>query len=222
MAKDYYTVKECAKKLDRHPDTVYQWLRRGIIPYRRVTPHSIYEIPKSEVRRLKKLIHERAVISEPAGKQESPPAERANQSIHHDEEIFRKSDSIINEGELLQFLDRLEFNNTYVGPTLKKVKEFRDPFWFQTNKYVDDELTGLCDELVNALTKLIRFLEFSFKAAGDTETINAYDDDVYRFNPQDRYLREREEYFEKLLQLTNTVRVGYSAYRAAVRTKLLS
>ena len=54
MEKDWYTVKEFAKKLDAGVDLVYQGLRSGKIKsYDRLTKQAIYRIPKSELDRFK-------------------------------------------------------------------------------------------------------------------------------------------------------------------------
>ncbi len=53
-AKDYYTVKEFAEEYDVSTDRVYEWVRSGYIePLPRVTPHSIWRIPKTELERLR-------------------------------------------------------------------------------------------------------------------------------------------------------------------------
>jgi hypothetical protein len=208
MEKDFYTVKEFAVAYGCSPDRVYEWLRIGKIKhYERPTPHAIYRIPKTELARLKG----------DEGTQERTPTEQASKAQLHDEKIFEKSDSIINERGLLSFLERLEFHQTYLNSTLTKVKEFRDLFRPETNKYVDGELTSLCDELVNALTKLIRFLSTFFKDTEDIRTANSHGDTIFKFTPQNRYFREYEEYLEELLKLVNTAREAYSSYRAAIR-----
>jgi len=55
---------------------------------------------------------------------------------------------------------------------------------------------------------------------GSRKTVNFDDDRKLKFTPKNRYHREYEEYIENLLELTNTVRETYSAYRAAVRQVL--
>lgn len=151
---------------------------------------------------------------------EISPTEQASQAQLHDERVFEKSDSIINEEELISFLERLEFHQDYLGSTLKKVEVFRDLFRLETNKYVNEELTSLCDELVKTLTKLILFLSFSFKGTEDIKIANSNDDTIFKFTPKNRYFREYEEYLEDLLDLKNSASEAYSSYRAAVRTIL--
>ncbi|MFC1907653.1 hypothetical protein ACFLW8_06170 [Chloroflexota bacterium] len=216
----YLSVAEFAKAVRYKPRQIRRLIKSGEVVATRGEERRKWQIHQSEVPRFRgepQLIQEQAAKSEPEAKQESPPIKQARHARLRDERTFRKSDSIINEEGLLSFLVRLELHNTYLGSTLKKLKEFRDLFGLETNKYVDDELTSLSDELVKTLTKLIRFLEFSFKDTGGTETINAYDDNVYIFNPQNRYLRESEQYLEELQQLSWTSRDAYEAYRAAVR-----
>lgn len=138
----------------------------------------------------------------------------------HDKEKFNKTDSIINEEVIQSFLDTLDFQKTYPGSTLGKLMEFKEFFLLERNKYVNAELTGLCDSLVQSIIKINRFLSSFFRPIDDVGTRDSQDDTMFKFNPQNRYSREYEEYLADLLELTNSVREAYSAYRGAVRRLL--
>ncbi|MDD5095016.1 MAG: hypothetical protein PHV74_11655 [Dehalococcoidia bacterium] len=142
----------------------------------------------------------------------------ASDATLHDNEIFNKSDTIINEEEIQAFLDTLELKTIYSGATLGKLTEFKELFQLEKNKYVDSELTGLCESLVRPFSKLIRFLSSFFKP--DIGAVGSQDDTVFRFNPPNCRPRQSDECYAELLDLTESVRTAYSAYRAAVRRVL--
>lgn len=53
MIRDFYTAAEAAQSLGISRDRVYEYLRSGHIRSVRIGPHSPYQIPPSEIGRLK-------------------------------------------------------------------------------------------------------------------------------------------------------------------------
>ena len=71
MVKDFYTVKEFAKEYGVSTDRVYEWVRSSYIEsLPRVTPHSIWRIPKTELERLKGKALEKTQSIIPKAKEE--------------------------------------------------------------------------------------------------------------------------------------------------------
>jgi excisionase family DNA binding protein len=60
-----YTVAEFAELLGKHPHTVYEWIRKGQVPFEQIG--GSYFIPEHALGRLRSPVAEDAVAADPPG-----------------------------------------------------------------------------------------------------------------------------------------------------------
>jgi len=148
MAKEWYTVQEFAKEIGVSRDRVYEWLRSGHIKHlERITLHSIWRIPKTEVDRV--LGREEG----PQSRGETVSEEKTREAYSYNREIFDKSEAILNELEFENFFKFLS-RNSFLASHLTRVLQFLEYFDSESNKYADSNLNYVNLKLCHNLLEL--------------------------------------------------------------------
>jgi len=196
VGKDYYTVSEFARLLGKHPDTIRSWCRRDVIQSRQITDHSPYEIPATELGRLRgespkesfettsALNVQKQEVARTVGdsvehhreifKESDPLVVNAREEdyaeIHkYDREVFKKSDKILNEDRLDIFFDRLLVGNRFYLIDVDILNKYLRFFEKEGNKYVSSDLLYQCERYCKLIDSLFRFIEKHSDAVVDWE-----------------------------------------------------
>ncbi|MFC1962251.1 hypothetical protein ACFLWN_04335 [Chloroflexota bacterium] len=167
-------------------------------------------------------------LNEVKGKREQPTSDDVKE---HDRQIFRKSNKIIDEVQLLSFLWPLDGEPPicYYDKG-EKAEQFLRFFSYEGNQYIDPRLKSTCNKLRNALTNLGIFIFHEFRSPNRIDT---GDEKYSRLIPSElahmHYSGEGDmeddprywEYYEELKKLQENCQSYVKQYRTKIRDLLL-
>lgn len=150
--------------------------------------------------------------------------------ITHDKDIFLKSQNLMSERQLLNFLEQLEINHRFLENQVHNIHDFCNFFEEESNRFITEELYHSSDELVEQLNSLSEFTvcnffffpETSSDLEGNTRFCMQPEMNIDR-NPRhinaEKMLRY-DELTEELYSHTTKVRNLYKKYRRLVKELL--
>jgi len=225
-------VPEVAKELNYSEKSVREMLNRGDIKGTRIRLGGKWLVTrenldsyKEEHGLIQRTIPEQA---ESNLQQDTPTPKQISHVENHDIEIFKKSNSIMSEENLLDFLWPLDGGpSIYYYRKAEAVERFLQFFSFVGNQYLDREALRLCNNLCEALRKLEAFLCDNFRPPQRSGV-----SDYARLIPGEcahgYYSGEEDsedekiywKYFDELQELNNTCKDCMKQYRAYIRDTL--
>ena len=142
----------------------------------------------------------------------------------HDKDIFKASDSIINEHDMVKTFDRLAgFAEFYESQAYSLIK-FLKFFDYESNKYISKVLHDSVKRMIDNLNKLCKFMESGifFSPNPHKEDMKLklwYAHTVIDEMRIDQETRDKQfyEYWEKLKSFVQDARCAYKDYRSNVR-----
>ena len=145
---------------------------------------------------------------------------RKKSNTKHDRGKFRESNDILNEAKLEDFTVQLDAHEYYEYQAMN-AREFIKFFHYESNKYINTNISNLCSVFCDSLENLCDFIE----------SYRIDEGRYYMIDPHDRFYAEAEDYdkphpewdkFDKeFSQLRESTKREYKTYRAAVRETLL-
>jgi len=168
-----------------------------------------------------------SVFSKPFHKIYDSISDSRLKKLDHEKAIFGNSNVLLEERELLYFLDVLQTDDAYFSNDLRKITKFCDFFREEGNQYIGGKLRRKCLELVNSLLILTEFLSLNFfvfpkSRQGPDFRLCLYPelnvDRAGSGNPSDmaRYFKFQKELDSKI----KLVRIAYRQYRAKIKGTL--
>jgi len=142
---------------------------------------------------------------------------------NHDRDIFHKSNDILNEEKLEDFIVQLNVNEYYENQ-VGDAREFCKFFHYESNKYINTSLRNLAIELCDTLEKLFNFIEAYKIDEGRYYVVDPRDRfyaDYVDIDNVDKAHSEWEKFDKEFSLLRDTTQRTYKTYRAAVRETLL-
>ncbi|UCG09815.1 MAG: hypothetical protein JSW30_03465 [Dehalococcoidia bacterium] len=138
-----------------------------------------------------------------------------------DTELFRTSDSMMNEGGLESFLHDLETEQVFWNSGVVGVTQFIGFFNTGNNQYAEPGLREACDNMCRAFIEILDFLVCQSQSM-DTLEFTADDTKFGLSMCIDADARQSgiEVSKERLHSLAKASREAYAAYRAAVKKTL--
>lgn len=148
----------------------------------------------------------------------------------HDKDIFLKSEKLMSERQLLNFLDQLEINHCFLEDQVRNIHDFCEFFEEESNRFIIEDLYHLSDELVEQLNSLSEFTVCNFFVFPETSS-NLEGNTRFCMQPEmniDRSSRHinaekmlrYNELIEELYSHTNKVMNLYKKYRRFVKELL--
>jgi hypothetical protein len=145
----------------------------------------------------------------------------------HDREIFRKSNEILNENQLEDFLENLSWDHSFYSDDLNALNNFRTFFSGQGNQYIDRKLQRASLLLAKTLKEMNDFLRVSFFYYPENQDSNNKQFCMYPHLNVDRIGTgvpfERKKYNEasrKLTKLMFRTKLRYNQYRRLIKQRL--
>lgn len=148
--------------------------------------------------------------------------------VAHDLDIFNGSNEMMDEDQLINFLDELEYDNSYHINKYHNIVRFCMFFEKEGNQYLKNELKEQSLDLISSLDKLIGFLKREFFVYPESQK-----NKDTRLCMQPRYAPDRgdpsgpkevaqyRDLVDKLYELSGEVRKRYKEYRANVKKTLV-
>ena len=147
----------------------------------------------------------------------------------HDKRIFETSDQILSEASLIEFLDQLQTDDSYIITDARRVDRFRRMFTETGNQYINDELATSLSSLLAAIDAILRFTALNFFVYPNQQS----PDEPRRFcmypdlnidrggsgTPED--MKRYDVFQSQLDELANNTRDSYKNYRIAVKQVLV-
>ncbi len=94
--------------------------------------------------------------------QESPAAAKADAIRGHDERLFREANDLMSEGNLLELVDQLQSDDSYFMSQAHRLDKFRSFFSETGNQFIDPDVSGKLQALLESLDSLLLFLATHF------------------------------------------------------------
>ena len=200
----------------------------------RVTPHSIWRIPKTEIKRLKgeqngTTLSEKKVTNR--HEQTDPMLEEAQKE--HDRIIFIESDSIINENEMQEILAKLGPRGIFDESHHSRLTDFIEFFDLESNQYLDTELRGLCEDTCELLDMIYVWAEASRLSFESDKSraklhqliqlneLHEQSEDLKSSESGLKWRKHQEQKFANEYQdLKHMTWQQYASYRQAIRARL--
>ena len=148
----------------------------------------------------------------------------------HDIDIFKKSNDLMSEEKLLDFLWPLDGGPPiYYHDKADKVAQFLNFFSYEGNQYIDPMLKNMCKILCDSLTKLGTFLYHEFRTPdridhGDAKYSRLIPGELSHMHYSGEGDMEDDQrywkYFEELKNLQANCQSCVKKYRASIRDLL--
>ena len=152
---------------------------------------------------------------------------RRDELLEHDIKLFNKSNEILSEEKLMNFIHRLERDDSYLQIQLEKNLKFIDFHEKESNQYLSKDINIKCNNLISSLNDLGMFLATYFfqypPKAIDQETQYCLYPDLNidrKGNGSEQDLEAYLSYQEKLYNLTENVSKDYREYRRSIKNIL--
>jgi hypothetical protein len=234
-SREWISLSELAQQVPYSDRKLRQMLIDGEIQGFQIKPHGKWIIESDEVEKLIRGGIEkekpRAKISEAEIEQQSKPSpDQVVLVRQHDIEIFNKSDAIMSEAKLKNFLWPLDGGPPiYYYSQADYVSQYLDFFSYVGNQYIDTELKTINQTLCDALTELGTFLHHEFRTP---DRITHGDEKYSRLIPGElshmHYSGEGDmeddkrywNYFEQLQTLNNKCKECFNKYRIYISETL--
>jgi hypothetical protein len=148
--------------------------------------------------------------------------------LNHDKNIFRRSNRILSEIHLREFIDELQTNDSYFKYCYTSVLRFREYFQQTGNKYINEKIANALEIFCTHLKDLSSFLSFNFFNVSEA-TVNEHDT-RYCLHPHlnvDRggdgkpeNMKKYDDFQIKLDNLCKQTRDAYKDYRKEIKLTL--
>ena len=134
--------------------------------------------------------------------------------------IFKKSDEILKEGNVIYYTDKLQTPDwPYRSSILDKIAEYCHYFSLEGNKYIDNQISELCDKFINALITVHDLAATYYFTEGDRTVFMPAGYQHY-LNGTDEGQPEYKEAARQLATLAKKTYKAYINYRNAIKTTL--
>ena len=197
--------------------------------YHQIEPYSIYilkitmETDLEEVF-IKAIDVEKRNYPEGAWDEELKKVIIKSPSRPHDKDIFKASDSIINEHDIVKIFQRLAGSAEFYLSQAESLFEFLKFFDYESNKYISKILHDSVKRTIDNLEKLYAFMwsDIFFCPRPHVEDMKYklwYAGHVIDELGIDQETRDKQfqEYWEKLKSFVQDARCAYTDYRSNVR-----
>ncbi|MCO6458599.1 MAG: hypothetical protein J5I93_25105 [Pirellulaceae bacterium] len=154
---------------------------------------------------------------------------RAAAILGHDKRIFQTSDQILGESSLIEFLDQLQTDDSYIITDARRLDRFRRMFTETGNQYINQELATSLSSLLSALDAILRFTALNFfvyprqQSAEEPRRFCMYPelncDRDGSGTPED--MNRYAKFQLQLDELANNTREAYERYRMDVKNVLV-
>lgn len=151
--------------------------------------------------------------------------EQKKQTREHELKIFRESNELLSEQQLLDLTDTLLGDHSIEPNDDRRLKRWGAFFEETGNQYLDGKLNKQNQKLHDALVDLVRFIGRNFFTIRGQNPSNTYiylkpDFNIDRGSPTTKQETLYRELANELEELTEKAKQQYSNYRLAVKKKL--
>jgi excisionase family DNA binding protein len=221
-------VPEVAKELSYSERSIREMLNRGDIKATRLRPGGKWLITREDLDNYKadRGLEPALVRTESDTRIEGQLFKQdplvAEARRKRDERIFKDSDAIMSERDLLGLRvgeGVLEGRSSSIHSQSPKLLNFIYHFMPQSNKYLSRELYDLTETLCNSLEALVKFATDDLYYDSSPTLIRLYPDfyPVERNTLDEKRAEQYRMYVDELRKLEASAREAYKAYRIAVR-----
>lgn len=139
--------------------------------------------------------------------------------IAHDRDIFKSSDDIMTEQNLIEVLDQLETDNSYEADSMLRINGFLRYFKEEGNQYLFNTLRQAAQRLISSLNSLrdftgAHFFEFPERPVGVERRFCLYPELKHGRPEKTQIYRKRAE---ELYRHVEIARADYKKYRYLIK-----
>jgi hypothetical protein len=145
----------------------------------------------------------------------------------HDKTIFQKSNKLLTEGQLSEFLHKLRTDDSYLSESRVRLSRFVTFFSETGNQFLDGRLKQKSQELVTAIDLLLGFLGQHFFFYPNLQSLQNRRYCLYPNLNVDREgygdrdsMMKYERYANEMCHIAASVNSSYAEYRAQVKQTL--